>query len=69
MTTNYDEIIPKGVLFNLREIQEMKLIKISMLKKLVFNRRIEIVKIASKLHISRTELIRYLESNTHGIIS
>ena len=62
--TNYDEIIPKGVIFNLKEIEEMNIIKIDMAKKLIAKNEIEVVKIGNKLHISRSELIRYLEANT-----
>ncbi len=62
--TNYDELIPKGVIFNLKEIEEMNIIKIDMAKKLISKNEIEVVKIGNKLHISRSELIRYLEANT-----
>lgn len=64
MKTNYDELIPKGVIFNLKEIEEMNIIKIDMAKKLISKNEIEVVKIGNKLHISRSELIRYLETNT-----
>lgn len=64
MTTNYNDLIPQGVLFNLREIEDMKLIKMDMAKKLIFNGELETVKIGAKQHIARTELIRYLEANT-----
>jgi len=64
MKTNYDELIPKGVIFNLKEIEEMNIIKIDMAKKLIAKNEIEVVKIGNKLHISRSELIRYLEVNT-----
>ena len=64
MRTNYDEIIPRGVIFNLKEIEEMNIIKIDMAKKLILKNEIEVVKIGNKLHISRSELIRYLEANT-----
>lgn len=64
MRTNYDELIPKGVIFNLKEIEEMNIIKIDMAKKLIAKSEIEVVKIGNKLHISRYELIRYLEMNT-----
>ena len=30
MTTDFNNIIPEGVLFNLKEIQEMHLMKVSM---------------------------------------
>lgn len=64
MKTNYDSIIPQGVLFNLREIENFGIIKIDMMKKLVLKKQLEVIKIGRKVHISRTELIRYLESRT-----
>lgn len=64
MQTDYDELIPKGVIFNLKQIEEMGIIKIDMAKKLIYKGKIEVVKIGSKLHLSRAELIRYLENNT-----
>ena len=42
----------------------MKLIKIDMAKKLIYNNELEIVKIGKKIHISRTELIRFLVDKT-----
>lgn len=62
--TNYDEIIPEGVLFNLKEIEKMKILKVDMAKKLILNRKLEAVKVGSKLHLSRAVLIKYLEENT-----
>ena len=35
MKTNYDSLLPQGVLFNLREIESFGIIKIDMMKKLV----------------------------------
>lgn len=64
MFEKYDMLIPQGVVFNLKEIEEMKLIKIDMAKKLIYNNELEIVKIGKKIHISRTELIRFLVDNT-----
>lgn len=64
MTTNYDNLIPQGILFNLRQIEDMNIIKMNMAKKLIYKHQLEVVKIGSKLHVSRTELIRFLESNT-----
>ena len=64
MTTNYDTLIPQGVLFNLQQVEDMQIIKKNMAKKLIYNHELEVVKIGSKLHISRTELIRFLEKNT-----
>ena len=37
-----------------------------MAKKLVYNGYLEVVKIGNKIHISREELINYLESNTYS---
>lgn len=64
MKTNYDHIIPSGVLFNLKQVEEMGIIKVNMAKKLIGKGEIEVVKIGSKLHISRAVLIQYLEDNT-----
>lgn len=59
-----DELVPNGVLFNLLEVQEMKAIRIATAKKLINAGKIEAIKIGNKLHISRAELIRYLEDRT-----
>ncbi|MFW2600650.1 MULTISPECIES: DNA-binding protein [Arcobacteraceae] len=64
MSTDYNSIIPNKILFNLKEIEEIGLIKTDMAKKLVYNGYLEVVKIGNKLHISREELIKYLEINT-----
>jgi len=64
MKTNFDNLIPQGVLFNLKQIETFGIIKIDMAKKLISKGEIEIVKIGNKIHISRTEIIRFLEANT-----
>jgi len=64
MQTNYNELIPQGVLFAIKQIDEMSIIKSDMLKKLIYNREIEVVKIGKKNFISRIVLINYLEANT-----
>lgn len=64
MFEKYDMLIPQGVLFNLKEIEDMKIIKIDMSKKLIYNNELEVVKIGKKIHISRTEIIRFLVANT-----
>ena len=66
MFEKYDMLIPQGVIFNLKEIEEMKILKIDMAKKLIYNNELEVVKIGKKIHISRTELIRFLIDNTIG---
>lgn len=63
-TTNYNDLIPNGVLFSLLEVQEMKLLKVPTAKKLIDKGLIEVVRVGTKLHISRAELIKFLESNT-----
>ena len=66
MSTDYNLIIPNKILFNLKEIEDIGIIKTDMAKKLVYNGYLEVVKIGNKLHISREQLINYLESNTHS---
>lgn len=67
MKTNFNELIPNAILFNLRQIEEMGLIKVDMAKKLIANRSLEIVKIGNKIHITRSELIRFLVANTIAV--
>jgi len=64
MVAEYDSLLPKGILFNLKQIEEMGIIKVSMAKKLIAKYELEAVKIGNKLHISRAVLIHYLEENT-----
>ena len=69
ITTNYNELIPNGLLFSIKEIDEMNLIKSDMLKKIIYNREIEVVKIGKKNFISKIDLVAYLEANTVPIES
>jgi len=62
--TNFEELIPQGILFSIKQINDMNLIKSDMLKKLIYQRAIEVVKIGTKNFISRTALISFLEDNT-----
>ena len=64
MHTNFEELIPQKVLFSIKEISDLGIIKSDMCKKLIYNRGIEVVKLGNKNFISRTELIRYLETRT-----
>ncbi len=66
---SFNEAIPQGVIFNLREIQKWKILNIPMAKKLIANRELEVVKIGNKLHISRAVLIEYLVSNTIAAVA
>ena len=64
MYEKYDLLVPQGVIFNLKEIEEMKILKTDMAKKLIYNNELEVVKIGKKIHISRNEIIRFLVANT-----
>jgi hypothetical protein len=68
MKTDYNALLPQRILFNLKEVEELGVIKIDMAKKLINNRELEIVKIGNKIHISKTELIRYLDENTLELV-
>ena len=63
-STNFNDLLPPGILFSIREIEEMHLIKSSLLRKLIYSRKIEVTKLNSKNFISRTSLISYLEEQT-----
>lgn len=62
--TDYNSLLPEGILFSIKQINDMNLIKSDMLKKLIYNREIEVIKIGAKNFISRTVLIAYLIKNT-----
>ena len=64
MTTDFETLIKPGVLFSIKQINDMNLIKSDMLKKIIYQRLIEVVKIGNKNFISRTALIAFLEKNT-----
>ncbi|MDX9901045.1 MAG: DNA-binding protein [Aliarcobacter sp.] len=69
MHTNFEDLIPKKVLFSIKEIAELGIIKSDMCKKLIYNRKIESVKLGTKNFITRTELIKYLKSRTVSAIN
>ena len=64
MHTNFQDLIPQRVLFSIKEIADLGIIKSDLCKKLIYNRQIEVVKLGNKNFISRVELIRYLQANT-----
>ena len=68
MTTNYEDLIPKQILFSIKEINDLGIIKSDMCKKLIYNREIEVIKLGNKNFISRAELIRYLQTHTVSTI-
>ena len=45
MFEKYDLLVPQGVIFNLKEIEEMKILKTDMAKKLIYNNELEIIKV------------------------
>jgi len=61
---NFEKLIPRGVLFSIKDIDNMGLIKSDMLRKLIYNRSITVVKLGSKNFIARDTLITYLYANT-----
>ena len=62
-TVNFDELIPNGILFSIKDIDNLGIIKSDMMKKLIYNRAITVVKIGSKNFIARETLISYLSDN------
>jgi len=68
MHTNFQDLIPQKVLFSIKDIDELGIIKSDMCKKLIYNHQIEVVKLGNKNFIPRSELIRYLQANTISTI-
>lgn len=63
--TDFNTLIPEKILlFSIKMINDMYLIKSDMLKKIIYNGEIEVVKIGNKNFVSRACLIAYLEANT-----
>ena len=68
MYTNFQDLIPQRVLFSIKEISDLGIIKSDLCKKLILHRKIEVIKLGNKNFISRVELIRYLPVNTISTI-
>lgn len=64
MITDFEKLLPEGILFSIKQINDMGLIKSDLLKKLIYSHKIEVTKLNSKNFISRSALINYLEANT-----
>ena len=60
MTTDFETLLPKGLLFSIKDIDAMGLIKKDFLRKLILNNGITVLKIGSKNFIDRKTLIDYL---------
>ncbi len=69
MITNFEELIPSGILFSIKQINDMGLIRSDLLKKLIYTQKIEVTKLNSKNFISRQALIAYLTKNTFKAIN
>lgn len=67
ITTDFNALLPQKILFSIKEIDEIGLIKSDLLKKLIYSQKIEVTKLASKNFVSRTALISYLQANTIAI--
>ena len=64
MITNFEELLPQGVLFSIKQINDMGLIRSDLLKKLIYSHKIEVTKLNSKNFISSSALSSYLQANT-----
>ena len=64
MITDFEKLLPEGILFSIKQINDMGIIKSDLLKKLIYAHKIEVTKLNSKNFISRQALIAYLEANT-----
>lgn len=64
MVTNFEELLPEGILFSIKQINDMGIIKSDLLKKLIYAHKIEVTKLNSKNFISRSALVSYLQDNT-----
>ena len=63
-TTNFEEILPNLVLFNLKQLEDFGVLKTPTAKKLINQGKLEAIKIGAKIHIARAEIIRYLTDRT-----
>ena len=64
MITNFEKLLPDGILFSIKQINDMGLIRSDLFKKLIYTHKIEVTKLNSKNFISRSALVSYLQANT-----
>ena len=64
MITDFEKLLPEGILFSIKQINDMGIIKSDLLKKLIYTHKIEFTKLNSKNFISRSALIFYLQADT-----
>ena len=60
----YEQLLPQQVLFSLKDLQDIGVLKVSTAKKLINEDKLTATKIGVKLFIPRPEIIRYLDVNT-----
>jgi len=60
---NFENLIPNKILFSLKELQSLGLLKVSTAKKLINQGDIVAHRVGVKLFISRIELNRYFTNN------
>lgn len=63
-TIDFEALLPQQVLFSIKDAHNLGIIKSDMMKKLILNRQISVVKIGSKNFIARDTLIAYLTAHT-----
>ena len=49
MITNFEELLPQGILFSIKDIDAINLIKSDMLKKIIY-KEIEVVRLEKEFH-------------------
>lgn len=69
MITDFEKLLPEGILFSIKQINDMGLIGSDLLKKLIYTHKIEVTKLNSKNFISRSALVDYLTKNTFKAIN
>ena len=65
MTSNLTELIPPevGVLLSIKTIHDLGIIQKDMMRKIILNKGITVVKIGSKNFIDRKTLIEFIDNN------
>ena len=62
MIPDFETLLPEGLLFSIKDIDSMGLIKKDMLRKIILHQEITVVKLGCKNFIDRQTLINYLIS-------
>ena len=62
MIPDFEILLPEGLLFSIKDIDSMGLIKKDMLRKIILHQEITVIKLGCKNFIDRQTLINYLIS-------